>query len=145
MGRRIVLAAATLAASLSIVFLVSYDSSVRSSSLESAGGKKGSDFKTVWGDWLARVTREVRAAVGVSNGLSPQKKMALDGLLRNDLVSHTPCFRVVNPDSCLHDCPRRPCFVASHSFDSLTFWIPTTFDAISSSRGKRSESVLMTD
>ena len=69
-------------------------------SLKSVAPKSTSDFQQVWGDWVGRVTREVKAAVDVSSGLSPEKKKSLNGLLMEDLVgiSYDACLPFTSHD-----------------------------------------------
>jgi hypothetical protein len=80
-----------LAASCALVLLTS---SLVSQKVELASveAKSQSDFQEVWGDWIGRVTREVKAAVDISHGLSPEKKESLNGLLSEDMVSSMVCF-----------------------------------------------------
>ena len=75
-----------LAISCALVVLLAFRTPIQRSTLESVPAKHASDFQQVWDDWLGRVNREVKAAVDISAGLSPEKKESLNGLLSKDLV-----------------------------------------------------------
>jgi hypothetical protein len=75
-----------LAISCALIVLLAFRTQTQRSTLESVPVKHPSDFQQVWNDWLGRVNREVKAAVDISAGLSPEKKESLNGLLSKDLV-----------------------------------------------------------